>query len=118
MDRSEHPDPVGEGIEVGRAEVTAVFEARDLGHHEASLGDTHVDQGLDLEAVPPAHGTRVGAVFSDFEIHDREALTPEGVVAVTQVGITGPVDQVDDFVQEIVPDLAHPGDVARASPGA
>jgi hypothetical protein len=117
VDGAQHPDPVGEGVEVAVSEMAAVLEARDLGHHQPGLGDAHVDQGLDLEAVPPAHGPRIGALLAHFEVHDREALTPEGVVAVTQVGVTGPVDQVHNFVQEVVPELAQPGDVARTGPG-
>ena len=36
------------------------LEAGNFGHPQSRLGDPHVDERLDLEAVPPEHGARIG----------------------------------------------------------
>src|ERR1019366_3861090 len=81
QDRSKHAPAVAEGLEIALAVDPLKLEARDLGHPHARLGGSKVDQRLDLEAV-------------DVDIHQRQAATPEGVVAIAQVAVVRAVQQV------------------------
>ncbi len=116
-DGPKHPEAVRERIEVALSEHPPALEARHLEHPEAGLGDAHVDQRLHLEAVTPEHHRRI-AVGRAPRPRGRclEAVATEGVVPVAEVGITGPVQQVDDLAEPEVPGLAESADVA--APGA
>jgi hypothetical protein len=118
MDRPENPQSVRHRIEVAGTEDPIPLEARDLEDAEPGLGDPHVDQRLHLEPVTPQHHRRVIAQRrSGIEPDDVEAVPPERVVALAQVGVPGPVEQVDDSVQPVVAGLAHPTDIAAAGTG-
>ncbi|MGD0605056.1 MAG: hypothetical protein ABSA53_15835 [Streptosporangiaceae bacterium] len=63
-----------------------VLEARDLGHDQPGLGDTNVDERLDLETVAPkplvvARLARRSRVQSQ----DRHMPPPEYVEAITKI---------------------------------
>ena len=96
-DGLEHPQAIGERMQIALAEHPSALEARYLHHPQAGLGDAYVDEGLHLEAVTPQHHRRIdsGAADASRSIF-VEAVATEGVVAVTQFGVAGPVEQVDD----------------------
>jgi hypothetical protein len=81
---------------------TEVLVARDLLHLEPGLDHPDVDQGLDLEA---------GAV----EVDLVEAVPPERVVAVAEIGVAGAELAVDDRAQRPVAELADRRHVVRAA---
>src|SRR6185503_6089246 len=49
--RAEHPQPVGDGVQVGPTVEPLPLDARDLGDGQPGAGEPAVDQGLDLETV-------------------------------------------------------------------
>jgi hypothetical protein len=51
--RAEHPEPVGERVEVAHAVQPVPLEAGHLSHPQTRLGDPDVDERLDLESVAP-----------------------------------------------------------------
>ncbi len=79
-----------------------VFVARDLLHLESGRDDPDVDEGLDLET---------GAVEGDLV----EAVTPEGVVAVAEVGVPGAELAVDERAEGPVAQSANGRHVVRAA---
>jgi hypothetical protein len=63
-----------------------VLEARDFGHDKPRLGDTNVDERLDLEAVAPEclFLTRLSG-RSRVQSQDRQMPPPEYVEAITKI---------------------------------
>lgn len=78
------------------------FEAADFGDLQASLVNTNVDEGLDFETVT-------------VDVHDRNAVLPEGVVAVAKVRELAAVKDVGEGVEAPVANPANRGDVGRAA---
>ena len=86
-----------------------LLETRNLCDPEAGLCDPHIDQRLHLESVTPEQCPRLTAFnFGCVQRHDVEALPPEGVVAVTEVGVSGSVEHVDDPVEPEVAKFSGP----------
>ena len=62
-----------EGVEVADAVNAISFETTDFFNLETGFGNANVDQGLDFETIT-------------VDVHVRQAVLPEGVVAVAKVG--------------------------------
>src|SRR5258708_7578505 len=85
QNRPQHADPVLDGAQVARSMQTLELDARHLHDLQLAARDSHVDQGLDLESVTG-------------DMHRRQAVAPEGVVAVAQVRVPGSVENIDQQV--------------------
>src|SRR3712207_6658775 len=112
--RAQHAGAIPPGVEVALAVDPRVLEARDLDDLQPRLGDPGVDDRLDLEAVAPLLAR--GVVQPRVEVQAREAVPPEGVVAVAEIGVPGAEQHVDRPVQPPVAPGPHGGDVAAAAP--
>ena len=93
QDHPQHPQPVPHRPQIADAVDAVVLVAGDLLHPQPGLDHPDVHQRLDLEP---------GAVQVDLV----QAVPPEGVVAVAQVGVAGAELGVDDGAQHPVAELA------------
>jgi hypothetical protein len=80
-DRPQDAQAIPGGSKLALAEEAFVLDRRHLDHAEPGTGDANVDQGLDLEAV--ARHVEVG-----------QAVPPERVVAVAEVRVARPEEDV------------------------
>jgi hypothetical protein len=105
-------------VEVGDAVQPPPLDAGHLSDRESRAREPAVDQGLDLEPVPPQHRRarrrHEGVVR---EVEERDQVGPERVVAVAEVGEAGAEGDVHPGVQEPVAKTAHRGDVGAATAG-
>src|SRR5215213_4979986 len=97
-DRADDAAAVAHGAEVADAVDALVLVRRDLDDLQPGARRADVDQRLDLEPV-------------DVGDDGRQAATPEGVVAVAEVGIASGEQQVDRRTQREVARLPDVGDV-------
>src|ERR1039458_916452 len=102
QDRPQHPPAVAKRPEVALPVDAVSLEAGNLADVEAGTCDPDVDERLHLEA-------------RTVDVHRSQAVPPEGVVAVAEVGVGSSKQEVDDTVEPTVADLAQPGYV-RAPP--
>src|SRR6476620_8045475 len=100
--RQKDSEAVAEGLQVGLAMEAVRLVAGHLRDPHTRIGHAQVDQSLNLEA-------------GDVERDERQAPSPEGVVAVAEVGEAGAIEQIDDAAQPVVPQPAERRDV-DASP--
>ncbi len=101
-DHPQHPQTVAHRPQIAGAVDAQVFVAGDLLHLQTGLDDPYVHQGLDLEA---------GAV----EVDLVQAVPPEGVVAVAEVGVPRAELAVDHGAQHPVAEFADEGHVVGAA---
>ena len=109
---SDHPQAVPRRVQVAHPVQPGVLVARHLGDLEAGLRDPHVDEGFHLESVAPQLAAAGRRRRGRVEAEHRQAVPPEDVVAVAEVGVPAAVAQVEDRGQPVVAELPQPGDVA------
>src|ERR1035437_10334836 len=81
LDDPQHPETIGESIQVAATVNPLPFETRDFHDLESRLGYPDVDQHLYLEAVTPLHSGSVRCAHPPgIEVEYIKAVSPKGVV--------------------------------------
>lgn len=102
QDRAEHAQTVSKSVQVAHTVDPRPFEARHFRYEQTGLESANVQLRLDLEPLGV-----------DGEL--RQASRPESVVAIAEVGIPSPEQQVDEGGERAVPEPAQPRDVGAAA---
>jgi len=110
-DGAQHPKPVGDGVQVADAMDPGFLVAADFCDLQLVGRHPNVDQRLNLKPVAPPGVRPVNRRQS----HGVEAMPPECVVAVAQVGVLGCEQDIHEYVEAFVAQLAKRRDVGAAA---